>query len=460
MNDVTLLRDLRGDILGCSAGVEALLGYPAGTLPGTPALRLIPTDLRPEEAQAERRLRAGDTLPPTTSHRLSRTGERVAIYLARSAVRDHTGALVGIADTLTPLNGARRPQPVAAARPSAPPTDRTSASAPIDSDTPLRPAPAAARMGLWEWDLATDRMHWSPDCLALLEQQTAARDTDAFLPAVHPDDRLVLRQALERALVDRSDLRVEFRLLLPDGRVRWLEGVGRLSCGEDGLPGRMVGTVRDITAEHARQQEVADSEAWFRQLAEGLPQITFALDDRGEVSFVSRRGLEYFGYPSEVELGPAWNETVHPEDLPGVEARRADAIGRGARWDMVYRSRRSDGAYRWFDLRCTPIRSSAGVVERWFGSLTDIHDARQAEEQNRQAEQRRAKVAAVSPGAIYSFRHGTDGRLSFPYVSAAISRLFGFTPEELRADGAQVFERFLRKMFPRSSRASRPPPGR
>src|SRR5581483_641407 len=138
-------------------------------------------------------------------------------------------------------------------------------------------------------------------------------------------------------------------------------------------------------AEQLHRQELAAleeaSEERYRQLADAMPQIVWTSDAAGATTYLNRRWFEYTGTTPE-ELGPnAWLTVVHPDDLPGVVARREQTLYSGETFEVEYRFRGADGAYRWHLGRAVPMRRGDGPIEFWIGTATDIHDRKLVEEQ-------------------------------------------------------------------------------
>jgi PAS domain S-box-containing protein len=129
------------------------------------------------------------------------------------------------------------------------------------SEERLRLAIDAAQMGLWEWDVSSDRVTWDAkkhDVFGLADGSFAGT-RDAFFELVHPDDRLMLEGALTRALEQAAPYRNEFRIVTPAGDTRWIANLGQVSRDDQGRPLRMIGVVKDITdrklIEQARQRD-------------------------------------------------------------------------------------------------------------------------------------------------------------------------------------------------------------
>ena len=123
------------------------------------------------------------------------------------------------------------------------------------------------------------------------------------------------------------------------------------------------------------------SEERYRQLADAMPQIVWTADATGATNYFNRRWFEYTGMSLE-EAGPnAWQQIVHPDDLPSVVAQREQTLPSGETFEAEYRFRGADGRYRWHLGRAVPLRAADGSIALWIGTATDIHDRKRIEEQ-------------------------------------------------------------------------------
>ena len=112
----------------------------------------------------------------------------------------------------------------------------------------------------------------------------------------------------------------------------------------------------------------------FNQLAEGLPQLTWTCLPDGRCDFLNRRWCDYTGIPEEAQLGFRWLEQVHPDDRTSLAQHWNKAVSAGEEMYAMFRIRRHDGEYRWFDARAIPQKNEHNEIIRWLGSNTDITD--------------------------------------------------------------------------------------
>jgi PAS domain S-box-containing protein len=138
-------------------------------------------------------------------------------------------------------------------------------------------------------------------------------------------------------------------------------------------------------AEQLKDQELAElrreSEERYRFLAEAQPDQIWTALPNGELDYVNQRALDYLGtsFTESVETG--WTQVMHPDDLPRTMELWQRALDAGQPYENEIRLRRADDdSYRWHLTRAVPMRSRTGEVVKWFGSNTDIHDRKRAEE--------------------------------------------------------------------------------
>jgi PAS domain S-box-containing protein len=142
-----------------------------------------------------------------------------------------------------------------------------------ENEQRLRLALEAGQMGLWDWDVRTRRSFWNRQEFELLDMTPSEEPMDAeeFFRRVHPKDLRLIRRQLASLLKRGAEFSHEFRIIRPDGEVRWLRGIGRLYRDESGRPLRMVGVNFDVTSRKTAEEDARQTAA-AHALSAGLIQ--------------------------------------------------------------------------------------------------------------------------------------------------------------------------------------------
>jgi two-component system, LuxR family, sensor kinase FixL len=126
------------------------------------------------------------------------------------------------------------------------------------SEKRLNLAANSANVGMWEWDIARDEIWITDKGRAMFGFNSSEKlDFDRFRSRVHPEDRALVLQAVENSLQTGAEYRSEYRVLLPDGQVRWIDGRGHVEFDGAGQPARMRGASLDITRRKQAELEAA-----------------------------------------------------------------------------------------------------------------------------------------------------------------------------------------------------------
>jgi PAS domain S-box-containing protein len=136
---------------------------------------------------------------------------------------------------------------------------------------------------------------------------------------------------------------------------------------------------KDISERKRSEQELQESEARFRTLADNISQFAWMADARGWIFWYNQRWFDYTGTTLEMMQGWRWQQVHHPDHLKRVVTKFRQCIESGTIWEDIFPLRGKDGQYRWFLSRAIPIRDDQDQVLRWFGTNTDITELRQTE---------------------------------------------------------------------------------
>jgi PAS domain S-box-containing protein len=247
---------------------------------------------------------------------------------------------------------------------------------------------------------------------------------------MHPADRERLFAEWQSHLSSGTAVETEARIRRHDGAYRWFLFRANPVRDASGSISRWYGTNIDIEDRKRGEDALRARELSWRQIVDNIPGLVATMGANGEVEFLNRQTLEYFGKTNQQLQEWSLVGAVHPEDLPGIIEARAKSIETGQVYEVEHRCRRHDGVYRWFQVRGLPVRTADGAIIAWYLLLTDIEDRKQAEEALQSKERSLDLTLNMIPTFIHVLR--TDG--SVLYANQAVLDFHGTTLEDVRND--------------------------
>src|SRR5215472_2414397 len=259
-------------------------------------------------------------------------------------------------------------------------TDRKRAEQRLrESEAYLAEAQRLSQTGIWAWNPATgDIRYWSEMCYCVLGFDPAGPlpRFEEFFQRLNPDDQAASRGRFEKAIRDKADFELDYRVVHPEKGIRDIHVVGHaVLLGSSNL--EFVGTVIDITERKRAEQEL-------RQLVDFVPQLTVVLDSDGKLIHANRVAREYTGLTlEEFRSLDVIGRVIHPDDVERMRAQRERGLAGSEPFELDGRLLGKDGIYRWFLARYNPLIEE-GRVRRWYMSATEIESRKQEEERIRQ----------------------------------------------------------------------------
>ncbi len=261
-----------------------------------------------------------------------------------------------------------------------------------DSEKRLNRAQEIASLGSWELDTINNRLFWSDETFRIfgLQPQGSAPSYEAFLEAVHPDDRAAVDNAYKGSLRDGSGAyEIEHRIVRrSDGAVRIVHERCEHIRDGSGLVVRSVGMVQDTTDKVRAEEALKEREALLRSVVENAWDGVAVFDEDFRVIFESPTLSKITGYvPVEWKESPPTQWPIHPDDFPLV-LRSLDTLKKepGAIIsDVRMRVQRKDGSWRWMEASAMNLLHDTrlkGIV----CNFRDITERKEAEESLRQSE--------------------------------------------------------------------------
>ncbi len=249
---------------------------------------------------------------------------------------------------------------------------------------------------------------------------------DGFLDGlIHPGDRRALQEHFERRLRGEERVsRYEARITRNDGQLRHL-AVSASAISFGGVSASLVSAF-DVTERRRAEDELRESEARFRYLADSAPLFIWTATADRQIEFFNATWRNFTGRPMEEDAGYGWIQVIHPHDLDATVATYESSFAARAPYSMRYRLRRHDGEYRWIIEHAVPRYSSEGSFLGFIGACMDVHETVLAEEEIRASEERFRNLVETVPVGIWIW-DGADVLM----VNSALERLLGFPRETL-----------------------------
>lgn len=211
---------------------------------------------------------------------------------------------------------------------------------------------------------------------------------------------------------------------------------------------------RQLVVRQRAETALHESEARYRRLVEGSPDIVYIFSDRRGGLYYSPSAESVLGYTRHyLNTHPfVWNESIHPNDQARV-ARAIQEFAAGQAFDIEYRIRDAQGAWHWLHDRSIGRRVEDGeiLIE---GLASDITTRKLSEEVLRENEERLRTLSDNLPeAALYRYAHDAQGQPHFEYVSAGIERLTGIAPSDIIGEAAALLRTIAPEDMPRFRQA-------
>ena len=286
---------------------------------------------------------------------------------------------------------------------------------------------------LWE-DPSGALLYCSPSCDPITSCPAEAFLTDPGLleRLVHPEDRLswkAHRATVEAttggpaaALVKGGEFK--FRLVRPDGEVRW---IGHICHPIHDAEGRFLGhriSNRDITERIHAEAALQESERRFRLMSDHAPVLIWISGQDQLCTYFNQVWLDFTGRTLAQELGQGWAEGVHPDDRQRCLDTYGDHFEQRLEFTMDFRLRHADGSYRWLADHGLPRFDAEGIFQGYIGSCVEITGRKQAEEALRLSEQQLLTAQQIGQSGSWIYEVATGA----VWGSAEGLRIFGFAP--------------------------------
>ncbi len=284
-----------------------------------------------------------------------------------------------------------------------------------ESERCLQEAQRIAKVGRWELDLIHNRLTWSQSIFDMFEidPQKFGATYEAFIQAIHPEDRAAVNKAYTESLINKTPYNIEHRLLMPDGRVKWVRETCRTDYDERGQPVRSVGVVQDLT-------DMKEAEAELRFVQRVLTNTSHVARIGGwELNLINNR-LYWSDVIKEIhgvaeDFQPKVNDDLSFSLIEKHRSALANAVAQarqdGTPFAFELRLVRTDKSTLWVRV-LGQAEFQEGKCIRVFGTCQDIDTAKKREMQIARQAEFRHLLTEISTAFLRAQHHQLDAIIS------------------------------------------------
>jgi PAS domain S-box-containing protein len=294
--------------------------------------------------------------------------------------------------------------------------------------------------GSFGLNASSGRIYWSDETYKIFELDRAAKPTlELVLQRIHPDDKDLVQQTLDRASEAEIDFDFEHRLLMPGGSIKHVHALARAVKTSSGSL-EFVGAVTDITERKRTEEALRRSESYLTEAQRLAHMGTWVWRVTGrDAMYLSEEWYRIYGFDPDDGV-PPWSERlqrIHPEDRVKWQETIDRAIDENSDYEVEFRILLPDHMVKHIHTVGHPVLNASGDLMEFVGSSTDITERKQAEEKIRQSELELRQILDFAPQQISVL--GADHDRTRLYTNQAALDYFGCALEEWQSGDRRRF---------------------
>jgi PAS domain S-box-containing protein len=359
--------NLDGNIESWNPEAERLYGYFEEEVLGRSLKIIIPEELHSELTMFTEAIKRGEKLLRVESKRRRKDGAIIDVNVNVSPTKDLAGQVIGgsiISRDITESKAAQE--------------------ALIEGERALREAQRIARVGSWEWDLASDKLHWSDEMYRIygVDPATERIDYQMISDLTHPNDREQSTLQTQQSIATAEPFDYDFRIIRKDGIYSILHAQGQPTTDETGKVIKLTGTIQDVTEQRLSEEITRYNEEKLRLLIEGVQDYAiFMLDPEGRITSWSSGAERITGYHEGEVIGRHLSMFYTPEDKARNWAERElELAAKEGKYEEEGWRIRKNGEKYWANIIISPLYDSDGGL-RGFSKVTRDETERRKLEQ-------------------------------------------------------------------------------
>jgi len=293
----------------------------------------------------------------------------------------------------------------------------------------LELAHRAAGAGTWDWDMINQKLNWSEELYSLFGLDPARDEAtfESWTNVVHPDDRAEASFRIEKAVLEKTPLNSEYRVLHGDGKIHWISSLGNTIYNKAGEPLRMTGICTDITGRKQVEEVIETQHALLTSLLNSSTDIIiFSLDKNYcYTAFNEKHRKEMkIVWEADIEVGTNILDCMHDVELRNLAKKSIDRALNGETFTEI---QHQPGPDIYYELNWNPIRMHSDVVGITV-FLRDITERKKSDEALQKSEERyRSLLTNLDAGIVI---HGPDTSIIMNNHRA--SELLGLSEDQMK----------------------------
>jgi PAS domain S-box-containing protein len=314
------------------------------------------------------------------------------------------------------------------------------------SEESLLEAQKLSNTGSWRHDVVSGEVTVSPEIYRIhdIKPDEDPSNTEFFFNKFHPEDRKRVVDLFERAEREKTAFQVDYRIVLPDGNIKYLRTIGHPILNESGDLVEFVGTAMDITAATQAEKTLRESEAYLAEAQRLSHTGSWArVSATGEMRYWSEECYRVLGFDPRDGLPrfETFLQRVHPDDQAKIREISAAAGRAKFDYETDYGIVHPDGEIRDIHVVAHPVFNPSGDLVEYVGTVMDVTERRRSEEKLRQSEAYLAEAQKLTHTGSWVWEVAGKQAL---HLSEEWYRVYGFDPKK----GMSAWNKRLERIHP------------
>jgi PAS domain S-box-containing protein len=314
------------------------------------------------------------------------------------------------------------------------------------SEESLLEAQKLSNTGSWRHDVVSGEVTVSPEIYRIhdIKPDEDPSNTEFFFNKFHPEDRKRVVDLFERAEREKTAFQVDYRIVLPDGNIKYLRTIGHPILNESGDLVEFVGTAMDITAATQAEKTLRESEAYLAEAQRLSHTGSWArVSATGEMRYWSEECYRVLGFDPRDGLPrfETFLQRVHPDDQAKIREISAAAGRAKFDYETDYGIVHPDGEIRDIHVVAHPVFNPSGDLVEYVGTVMDVTERKRAEDKLRQSEAYLAEAQKLTHTGSWVWEVAGKQAL---HLSEEWYRVYGFDPKK----GMSAWNKRLERIHP------------